>query len=83
MARVLLFGALQDKAGWRERALTPSPRTLSELRARLSADSPELAQALGGRGVRIAVDRVVIVDEASAVIGQNSEVAIMPPMSGG
>lgn len=82
MCRVLLFGRLRDLAGWRERTLEPSPRTLAELRARLAHEDKVLGEALAEPSVRIAVDQHVIKDEAVA-IGEASEVAFMPPMSGG
>jgi len=78
MARVLLFGRLADVAGWREREVEAS--TLAEVRALLSADEV-LAEALAGPGVQAAVDRVIVRGEA-ALTGI-SEVAFMPPMSGG
>ena len=79
MARVLLFGRLSDVAGWRERQVEcPS---LSALRARLAADDPALGEALGGRGVQVALDQVIVRGEA--FLNATTEVAFLPPMSGG
>ena len=78
MARVLLFGRLADIAGWRER--TVEGASLADLRAALSAD-PDLAEALAGKGVQVAVDKVIVRGEAW--LTATSEVAFMPPMSGG
>ena len=78
MARVLLFGRLADVAGWRER--TVEGASLADLRAALSAD-PDLAEALAGKGVQVAVDRAIVRGEAALTAA--SEVAFMPPMSGG
>ena len=78
MARVLLFGRLADIAGWRER--TVEGASLADLRAALSAD-PDLAGALAGKGVQVAVDKVIVRGEAA--LTATSEVAFMPPMSGG
>jgi len=78
MARVLLFGRLADVAGWRER--TVDGASLAEIRAALSEDAA-LAEALAGPGVQAAVDRVIVRGEA--VLTAASEVAFMPPMSGG
>lgn len=78
MARVLLFGRLADVAGWRTRDIDGS--SLAEIRAALAGDAP-LAEALEGRGVQVAVDRVIVRGEAALTAA--SEVAFMPPMSGG
>ncbi len=81
MSRVLLFGRLRDLAGWRERQIEPSPRTLAELRARLAHEDKALGEALAHPSVRIAVDQQIAVGEV--VLGEASEIAFMPPMSGG
>jgi molybdopterin synthase sulfur carrier subunit len=78
MARVLLFGRLADIAGWRERTIEGA--SLADLRAALSAD-PDLAGALAGKGVQVAVDKVIVRGEAA--LTATSEVAFMSPMSGG
>ena len=79
MARVLLFGRLADVAGWRERAVPGE--TLSAVRAALSSASDQLAEALSGKGVQAAVDQVIVRGDAALTPG--SEVAFLPPMSGG
>ena len=81
MARVLLFGPLRDLAGWRERTLDPAPASLFALRELLTAEDPVLGEALGGRGVQIAVDQAVV--RGDMLIGPGAEVAFLPPMSGG
>ncbi|MDO8408990.1 MAG: MoaD/ThiS family protein [Phenylobacterium sp.] len=81
MARVLLFGRLSDIAGWREKTLEPSPARLSELRARLAADDAALGEALAAPGVQVALDQVLVRDDAA--LSTRSEVAFLPPMSGG
>ena len=80
MARVLLFGRFADLAGWRERD-APDARDLGGLKIWLAGLDPGLAGALDGPGVQVAVDRALVRGEAS--IGPASEVAFMPPMSGG
>lgn len=79
MARVLLFGALADLAGWREREVEAV--ALCGLRARLAADDPALGEALGRPGVQVALDRALT--RGDAPIGPFAEVAFLPPMSGG
>jgi molybdopterin synthase sulfur carrier subunit len=78
MARVLLFGPLRDVAGWREREVAAG--SLTELRAALSEDAI-LAEALAGPGVQVALDQVIVRGEAA--LTPASEVAFLPPMSGG
>jgi molybdopterin synthase sulfur carrier subunit len=79
--RVLLFGRLSDVAGWRERSLDPAPPSLAALKALLGAEDAGLAAALDGRGVQAAVDKVIVRGEAALTAA--SEVAFLPPMSGG
>ncbi|MEW5683367.1 MAG: MoaD/ThiS family protein [Pseudomonadota bacterium] len=79
MARVLLFGPLRDVAGWRERQIE-SP-SLSALRDMLAAEDPALGEALGGKGVQVAIDQALVRGEAA--LSSGSEVAFLPPMSGG
>jgi molybdopterin synthase sulfur carrier subunit len=78
MARVLLFGRLADVAGWRSRDVPGA--SLAEIRAALAEDA-DLAEALAGPGVQVAVDREIVRGET--VLTAASEVAFMPPMSGG
>ncbi len=77
MAKVLLFGPLRDLAGWRERNFD-GVADLAGLMARLD---PELALAVNGPGVQVAVDKAIVRGDAS--LGPRSEVAFLPPMSGG
>jgi sulfur-carrier protein len=79
MARVLLFGRLSDLAGWREREIE-SP-FLSALRSRLSEDDPRLGEALAAPGVQVALDQVIV--RGDAPLNAGTEVAFLPPMSGG
>lgn len=79
MARVLLFGRLADLAGWRHRPVEAA--SLSALRLALAADDPALGEALAGPGVQTAVDQAIVRGEADLTAA--SEVAFMPPMSGG
>ena len=81
MARILLFGRLSDNAGWRERSLEPSPACLSDLRTRLTVEDPALGEALAAPGVQVALDQVLVRGDARLTV--RSEVAFLPPMSGG
>lgn len=79
MARVLLFGRFRDLAGWRAREIEVA--SLSELRALMASEDAELGAALDGKGVQVAVDQEIV--KGDAVLGPASEVAFLPPMSGG
>jgi molybdopterin synthase sulfur carrier subunit len=79
VARVLLFGRLSDVAGWRERQVE-SP-FLSALRAKLSGEDAALGEALSGKGVQVALDQVIV--RGDAPLNAGTEVAFLPPMSGG
>ena len=76
---MLRFGRLSDIAGWRERAVeAPS---LSALRLRLAGEDAGLGEALGGKGVQVALDQVIV--RGDAPLNAATEVAFLPPMSGG
>ncbi len=79
MARVLLFGRLADQAGWRDRMVEADD--LATLRGALAADDPALGEALVAPGVQVAVDKAIVRGEAALTAA--TEVAFLPPMSGG
>lgn len=79
MAKVLLFGRLADQAGWRERSVQAA--SIAAVRAALAGEDAALGEALEGPGVQVAVDKAIVRDEA--VLTAASEVAFLPPMSGG
>ncbi len=79
MARVLLFGRLADLAGWREREIEGD--SLLALKTRLAEDNQTLGEALSGPGVQIALDLEIV--RGDAPVTARSEVAFLPPMSGG
>ena len=79
MARVLLFGRLADLAGWREREIEGD--TLFSLKIRLAEENEVLGEALAGPGVQVALDQEII--RGDAAVTARSEVAFLPPMSGG
>ena len=77
--RVLLFGRLADLAGWREREIDAA--SLDALRQRLADEDAALGDALLGPGVQAAVDQTLVRGDAD--LSAASEVAFLPPMSGG
>ena len=81
MVRVLLCGRLRDGAGWRERAIDPTPATLFALKNRLATEDLALGEALAAAGVQAAVDRALVRGDIALAAG--AEVAFLSPMSGG
>jgi sulfur-carrier protein len=79
MARVLLFGPLRDLAGWRERRIEAG--SVEALLAAITAEDPQLGAGLVGPGVQVAVDQQVV--RIDVALLADSEVAFLPPMSGG
>ncbi|MBX3481200.1 MAG: MoaD/ThiS family protein [Caulobacter sp.] len=79
MARVLLFGRLADVAGWREKIIEAA--SLSALRTRLAEADAGLGEALSGPSVQVAVDKTLT--RGDLPLTATSEVAFLPPMSGG
>jgi molybdopterin synthase sulfur carrier subunit len=79
LARILLFGRLSDIAGWRERDVE-SP-SIASLRAALAVEDAGLGEALSAPGVQVALDQAIV--RGDAALTARSEVAFLPPMSGG
>ena len=78
MMRVLLFGRLQDIAGWREQARAEA--SLSALRDALAADA-ELGRALAHASVAVVVNGEMV--RGDRRLSPGDEVAFLPAMSGG
>ncbi|WP_298162163.1 MoaD/ThiS family protein [Brevundimonas sp.] len=78
MARVLLFGALADAAGWRDRDIEGD--TIEALRLSLSGDE-RLAERLARPGLMTVLNQVVV--RGDHPVGKDDEVAFAPPVSGG
>jgi molybdopterin synthase sulfur carrier subunit len=81
MTKVVLLGRLRDIAGWRERAIDPAPTTLTGLRDLLAREDAALGEALAGRGVQAAVNKILARGEMA--LNPGDEIAFLPPMSGG
>ena len=79
MAHVLLFGRFRDIAGWRGREIEAA--TLFDLQAALTAEDPDFGAALVGPGVQVAVDQAIV--RGDVALAARTEVAFLPPMSGG
>jgi molybdopterin converting factor subunit 1 len=76
---VLYFAAAREAAGVEREALPPDAATVRDLRRLLLDRHPQLERVLGH--CRIAVQEGFVSDDASVPDG--SEVAILPPVSGG
>jgi molybdopterin synthase sulfur carrier subunit len=79
VARVLFFGRLRDITGAAEIEIDAD--TLSALRGELMRTNPALGEALAAPGVSVAIDKVIC--RADSPLTRASEVAFMPPLSGG
>jgi molybdopterin synthase sulfur carrier subunit len=79
MQKLVFMGRLEDIAGEGEREVAASA-SLDELLAGLE---PDLAEALRGPRIRLAVNGKVIADRAAAVLQDGDELAFLPPVSGG
>lgn len=77
-ARLVFLGRLEDLAGSGEREVTEGP-----LEAVLAALEPDLAVALLGERVRIALNGALLADRGGIVLGEGDELAFLPPVSGG
>ena len=77
-ARLVFLGRLEDAAGGGEQAVTAGP-----LEAVLAALSPDLAVALLGERVRMALNGVLIAERGGIVLRDGDELAFLPPVSGG
>ncbi len=80
---VLLFGRLKDAFGAASITMPEGVGTAAELRVALVAAYPELADVLGAKTVRVAVNQELVADEAGTRVCEADEVALLPPLSGG
>ena len=79
MARVLMFGALAEVAGWRERVIDAG--SLAALRAMLADEDAGLGVRLSGPGTCTILNAEMV--RGDAVLSAGDEVAFIPPVSGG
>lgn len=78
--KLLFFATLRDRAGTRSMELEiPPDLTIQGLKDRISEDYPNLKESMSS--VLITINREYAFDEA--VIPQNAELAMFPPVSGG
>ena len=78
--KLLFFATLRDRAGPRSMELEiPPDLTIQGLKDKISEDYPNLKESMSS--VLITINREYAFDEA--VIPQNAELAMFPPVSGG
>jgi molybdopterin converting factor subunit 1 len=78
--KLLFFATLRDRAGAKFIELDiPADLTVQGLKDKLSSEYPNLKESM--RSVLITINREYAFDEA--VIPQNAELAMFPPVSGG
>jgi molybdopterin converting factor subunit 1 len=78
--KLLFFATLRDRAGTRSMELdVPDDLTIQGLKDKISAEFPTLGESMSS--VLITINREYAFDEA--VIPQNAELAMFPPVSGG
>ena len=78
--KLLFFATLRDRAGTRSMELdVPLDLTIQGLKEKISMEYPNLKESM--RSVLITINREYAFDEA--IIPQNAEVAMFPPVSGG
>jgi len=80
--RVLYFARLRERFGVVEESLDFAGATAADLVAQLQARGGAWAEELaGGRAFRVAVNQDIVA--LDAVLSENAEVAIFPPVTGG
>lgn len=78
MARLVFLGRLEDLAGGAAREVRGGP--MADV---LAALDPDLVAALTGDRIRVALDGELVADWQSRELGENQELAFLPPVSGG
>lgn len=77
--KLVFLGKLADLAGEGEREIA-APLDWQSL---VDALEPDLANAVAGAKVRVAVNGAVLADKAALAAADGDEIALLPPVSGG
>jgi molybdopterin converting factor subunit 1 len=78
--KLLFFATIRDRAGTKSMELDiPEDMTVQGLKDKLAEEYPNLKESM--RSVLVTIDREYAFDEA--VIPQDAELALFPPVSGG
>ena len=83
-AIAIFYGRLRECADAERRSIAlTAPVELGAFRALLTANDPDLRDALSAPTVRIAVNDVLSPRGAEIIVRPGDEIAFMPPFSGG
>ncbi|ANP46011.1 MoaD/ThiS family protein [Candidatus Viadribacter manganicus] len=84
MTKLLFFGRTRDAAGCGEMdcEIPAAIESVADLRAWIASRDPALGAVLAARDIRVAADQCICVNEGASIRGA-SEIAFMPPLSGG
>ena len=78
--KLLFFATIRDRAGTKSMEMDiPDDMTIQGLKDKLSEDIPNLKESM--KSVLVTIDREYAFDEA--VVPQNAEIGMFPPVSGG
>jgi molybdopterin converting factor subunit 1 len=78
--KLLFFATIRDRAGVKSLELdVPSDLTVQGLKEKLSRDFPNLKESM--HSVLITINREYAFDEA--IVPENAEIGMFPPVSGG
>ena len=78
--KLLFFATIRDRAGTKSMEMDiPMDMTILQLKEKLGADHPNLRESM--KSVLITINREYAFDEA--VVPQNAEIGMFPPVSGG
>ena len=78
--KLLFFATIRDRAGMKSLELDiPADITIRDLKEKLSKDYPNLQESM--KSVLMTINREYAFDEA--VVPENAEIGMFPPVSGG
>ncbi len=83
MVKLMFFGPLKDLMGYGETHITlpASVNSRADLIAFISEGNPHVSEALNAPTVRLIINNEIAVEDGD--IGDATELAFLPPLSGG
>jgi molybdopterin converting factor small subunit len=84
MTRILFLGRTRDAAGCGEMdcEIPAAIESVADLRAWIASRDPHLGAVIAARDIRVVADQCICINERASIRGA-SEIAFMPPLSGG
>ena len=79
LLKLVFIGRLEDVAGEAERKV----EFKASLEQVLAALEPDLAAALRGERIRLAINGEIVIDRGAVTLAEDDELAFLPPVSGG